>query len=328
VVEERAITPKGRGSRLSSIDRAAKIVVPMADVTVDSMESFTYERPTTVAAALELMARGEARALAGGTDIIPQLREGRRSARVVVDLKHIAELTAISPTDDGGWRIGAAASIAALGKHTAFADAHPGLLDAARLIGSLQIQSRATLGGNLANGAPSADAVPLLISLGAMADIEGPGGRRRVDVESLLAGPGKTTLTREELLVALVLPARQHTSGARYLRFTPRREMDIAIAGSGVAITLGASGEITSSRITLASVAPTPLRAVAAEARLGGEMPDASLIVDAARLAAEEARPISDTRGSADYRRRLVAVLTRRALEAAITEASDKRGRA
>ncbi|MGE0765867.1 MAG: xanthine dehydrogenase family protein subunit M [Hyphomicrobiaceae bacterium] len=288
------------------------------------MPAFTYERPSTIEAAVEMMGSAGAYALGGGTDLIPQLHERRRSARLIVDLKHVPDLTAITRLDDGGWRIGAAASVRRIGDDAGLRRAYPGLIEAARLIGSLQIQSRASLGGNLANGAPSADAVPLLICLGAMAEIAGPTQRRHLPVESIPEGPGRSILRPGEVIVALLLPARSPRSAARYLRFTPRREMDIAIAGSGVAIELGDGGEIIKARITLASVAPVPLRAPSAEAHLVGARPDVSVLAEAARLAASEARPISDTRGSADYRRELVGVLTRRALEACIGEATAR----
>ncbi|MEZ5816083.1 MAG: xanthine dehydrogenase family protein subunit M [Hyphomicrobiaceae bacterium] len=285
------------------------------------MQAFSYERPETVDAAVQMLEGDQARPLAGGTDLIPQLREGRREVRVVVDLKHIAAARGIGRWTDGGWRIGATVSVRELGGDPGLAQEHPALIAAARLIGSVQIQSRATLGGNLCNGAPSADAVPLLMSLEANAQIAGQGGQRIVPVESLCIGPGKTSLAPGELLVALLLPPRPERSAARYLRFTPRREMDIAIAGSGVAVTLDQSGAVAAARITLASVAPVPLRAGKAETRLIGERPTAALLAEAAQIAAKEARPISDTRASADYRRELVAVLTRRALEACVAEA-------
>jgi carbon-monoxide dehydrogenase medium subunit len=286
------------------------------------MQAFSYERPRTVEDASRLLAGGRARALAGGTDLIPQLREGRREAGTIVDLKQIGELGAIVRTPDKGWRIGAAVSVRKLGADGDLARDYPGLIEAAQLIGSLQVQSRATLGGNLCNGAPSADAVPLLMSIEARVEIAGKGGRRTVSMDSLPLGPGKIALAPDELLVAIMLPARPTRSAARYLRFTPRREMDIAIAGAGVAVTLGAGGEIASARITLASVAPVPLRATRAEARLVGERPTAALLAEAGQIAAGEAKPISDTRASADYRRELVAVLTRRALDACVAEAS------
>jgi len=289
------------------------------------MQSFAYERPSKLEDAVRMMASGEARALAGGTDLIAQLKEGRRSARVIVDLKRVPELGVLEALPGGGWRVGAAASIARLGQDATFARAHGALLASARLIGSLQIQSRASLGGNLANAAPSADAVPLLVSLGAMAEIAGPGGRRTLPAESFAVGPGRTALAPGELLVALLLPPRPAQAGACYLRFTPRREMDIAIAGAGVALSLGSGGEIATARITLAAVGPVPLRARRAEARLIGAMPEAGNLSEAARIAAEEARPISDTRGSADYRRHLVEVLSRRALEASLAEAGQRK---
>lgn len=285
------------------------------------MQAFTYERPTSIEDAVTLLSGAQARALAGGTDLVAQLKEGRKAARVVVDLKHIPQLTTIARWTDGGWRIGAAVSVTRMAADPDLTREHSGLIASAKLIGSLQIQSRATIAGNLANGAPSADAVPLLISLGAKAVIAGPDGQRTVTVESLPSGPGRTSLAPGELIAALLLPAREARSAAHYLRFTPRREMDIAIAGAGVAVTLGDGGEIKSARITLASVAPVPLRAATAEARLVGEIATPGLIGEAGRLAAGDARPISDTRASADYRRQLVDVLTRRALDAAIQEA-------
>lgn len=255
-----------------------------------------------------------ARPLAGGSDLIPQLRERRRRSSLIVDLKHIPELTSIEALGDGGWRFGAATSIAAMRKHAGFMLAHQSLLDSAGLIGSLQVQSRASLGGNLCNSAPSADGVPLLIALDAVATINGPLGAREVLVEQIPMGPGQTSLAPGELLVSLVLPKRAARSADRYYRFTPRCEMDIAIAGAGVRIDLTADHTIMAARVVLASVGPTPIRATMAEAEMIGEKPSVKLFAEVGAHAADEARPISDTRGSADYRRELVAVLTRRAL--------------
>ena len=285
------------------------------------MQPFTYERPTLVEDAVALLAGAQTWALAGGTDLIPQLKEGRHTAKVIVDLKHIPQMRTISRWTDGGWRIGGAVSVTDLAAAPGFAREHAGLVAAAQLIGCLQIQSRATLAGNLCNGAPSADAVPLLMSLDARAVIAGADGQRTVPIDGLLSGPGRTTLVPGEIVTAILLPPRAPCSGARYLRFTPRREMDIAVAGTGVCLMLGPAGEIRNVRITLASVGPVPIRAIKAEARLAGDMPSEGLIAEAARIAAGEARPISDTRASADYRRQLVEVLTRRALEATLAEA-------
>jgi carbon-monoxide dehydrogenase medium subunit len=275
-----------------------------------------YESPTTVDEAVRALGRGDARALAGGTDLIVQLREGRRSAAWVVDLKRIPELTAITQDADGSFRIGSAVSFTQIAAHSELAAAYPGIAEAGRLVGSYQIQNRAGLGGNICNAAPSADAVPIVICLGASAEIAGTLGRRTVAVEELFAGPGRTTLAADEVLTSIRVPPIRPRSSGRYLRFTPRREMDIAIAGSGAWICLRTDDTIADARIVLASVAPVPLRAKGAEQSLIGKAPTPSVFAEAGRLAAREARPISDTRGSAEYRRELVAVLTKRALEA------------
>jgi CO/xanthine dehydrogenase FAD-binding subunit len=278
------------------------------------LRAFVYSCPATLEEAVASMGQGDARALAGGTDLIPQLREGRRHAAAVIDVKRIGELTAISRSNGGGVRIGAAASATAVARHREIAVNYPAVARAARLIGSVQIQNRASLGGNICNAAPSADAVPALICHAARALIAGRHGRRELDVEELFAAPGRTVLDARELLVSILLPPPPPRSAAQYLRFTPRREMDIAIAGVGVSIACDAQGAVASARIVLAAVAPTPLRAASAERRLLGERPTSALLQEVGRLAAADARPISDTRGSADYRRSLVRVLTARAL--------------
>jgi carbon-monoxide dehydrogenase medium subunit len=278
------------------------------------LQAFAYVRPESIDAAVAALREGDARALAGGTDLIAQLREGRRTAGRVVDLKRIAELTTVSLLPDGGVAIGAAANATAVSRHPAIASSYPAVAESARLIGSVQIQNRASLGGNICNAAPSADAVPALVCHAARAAIAGPAGRREVPLEALFAGPGRTSLVPGELLVSILLPPVPARSAAKYLRFTPRREMDIAIAGAGVWIALDGDGAIAAARIVLASVAPTPIRASSAEQHLVGERPTAALLEEAGRLASRDARPISDTRGSADYRRTLAAVLTARAL--------------
>lgn len=279
------------------------------------MQELRYHRPVSVEEAIGVLGLEGARPLSGGTDLIAQMREGRRAVRHVVDLKHIPELTALVREPAGGWRIGAAATIGALGRNIEFAREHAPLLASARLIGSLQIQNRASLGGNICNAAPSADAVPLAICLGAEAEIAGPKGRRVAPVAAIATGPGRTSLGPAEIVVAIRLQARDRSSSrGAYLRFTPRREMDIAVAGAGVFIALDHKKAIGEARITLASVAPVPLIAERAARLLMGQSPSLALFKEAGAVAAAEARPISDTRGSADYRRHLVAVLTRRAL--------------
>lgn len=278
------------------------------------MPTLEFDQPSSLAEAVAALARDGARPLAGGTDLVPQLREGRRTPRLIVDLKRITELTAIRETSDGGLLIGAAASLSSIANHPLVVARYPAVVRAARMVGSLQIQNRASLGGNICNAAPSADGVPPLICLGAEGLVVGPGGERTVPVEAIATGPGRTALGPADVLVAIRLPPPAERSAATYLRFTPRREMDIAIAGAGTWIALDAAGRVTAARIVLAAVAPVPLRARGAEALLIGAVGDAGAFETAADKAAAEAQPISDTRGSADYRRSLVRVLTKRAL--------------
>lgn len=278
------------------------------------MQEFEYVSPETIDAAVDALGANEARALAGGTDLVPQLREGRRHAARLVDLKRIPELTAIKILPDGGVSVGAAASLTAVSHHTAITNTYPAVAQSARLVGCLQIQNRASLGGNICNAAPSADAVPALICHDARVMLASSKQRREMAVAELFSGPGRTVLEPGELLTAIILPPPPSRSAATYLRFTPRREMDIAIAGAGTWIRLDARGAVVAARIVLASVGPTPVQAKKAAAILSGERPTRALLKEAGRLAAEEARPISDTRSSADYRRTLVAVLTERAL--------------
>jgi CO/xanthine dehydrogenase FAD-binding subunit len=278
------------------------------------LQDFIYQRPETIREAIAVMRADGARALAGGTDLVPQLREGRRRAACIVDLKHIPETTMITMLADGSVQIGAAVTATAAARHAVIAAGYPAVAESAQLIGGVQVQNRASLGGNICNAAPSADGVPALICYGAQALIDGPQGTRDIPVEAIFAGPGRTTLAAGELLIAIRLPPVAPNSAGAYRRFTPRREMDIAIAGAGAWLRLGADGTIAEARLALASVAPTPIRAPLAEEKLVGERPSDALFEEAGRLAAQDARPISDTRGSAAYRGTLVAVLMARTL--------------
>jgi carbon-monoxide dehydrogenase medium subunit len=285
------------------------------------MQPFDYARARTVeeASALLVQANGRARVLAGGTDLIVALREGRIQVDSVVDVKPVAELNELAHDPTAGLRIGACVSC-----HRIYGDArivatYPGLIDAARLIGGIQIQGRASLGGNLCNASPAADSIPALIAYSAVAEIAGPAGRRRVPVEAFCMAPGRTVLQPGELLVALHLPPPPPDSGAAYLRFIPRNEMDIAVVGVGVSIQRqGRNGHFAGGRVALAAVAPTPLLVAGVGESLAGKPIDATTIAAAAELARQAARPISDMRGTADFRRHLVGVLTRRALEQAV----------
>lgn len=288
------------------------------------MEAIEFTTPKTIDEAVQAMAdKGErARALAGGTDLLVQLRGGRRSADLVVDVKDIPELNEISYSPAGGLTVGAAAPCYRIYQDAAVAANYPGLVDSASLIGSIQIQGRASLGGNLCNSAPSADAIPPMIALGAVANIAGPKGTRQVAVEDFCTGPGRNILEPGEILVSINVPAPAANSGANYLRFIPRNEMDIAVAGVGSAVVLDDSGQnFVSARIALASVAPTPVFCRDAGASLAGKPVSDESIEEAARLAMEDAKPITDMRGTIRQRVHLVGVLTRRTLNNAIKRA-------
>jgi carbon-monoxide dehydrogenase medium subunit len=290
------------------------------------MKAFDYAAPHTLREAVGLLAeRGErARVLAGGTDLIVQLREGRRELDLVVDVKHVPEVNELDYHPPRGLRIGAAVPCCRIYEHPELASSYPGLIDAVSLVGGIQIQSRASIGGNLCNASPAADTIPPLIALGAVCIIGGLDGTRELPVEQFCTAPGKTALLRGELLVGVWLPPQQPHSGSSYLRFIPRNEMDIAVVGAGVAVTLSADrSRCTAARIALAAVAPTPLLVTAAgDALVGTTLTDGDL-ARAADIARAAARPISDMRGDADYRRHLVGVLVQRALRTAITRARE-----
>lgn len=288
------------------------------------MREIDYAAPATVAEAVGLLEqRGErAKILAGGTDIIVQLREYRREADVLVDVKRVPELNELSFDAGRGLTIGAAVPCHRIYEHAQIARAYPGLIDAVALIGGIQIQSRASVGGNLCNSSPAADTTPALIAHKAVCTIAGPKGMREVPVESFCTGPGRNVLQRGELLVKLTMPAPAKRFGAAYLRFIPRNEMDIAVVGAGVAVTLDDGGQrCTEARIALGAVAPTPLLVSEAGAALAGAALNEAQIDKAAALAQSAARPISDMRGDAEYRKHLVGVLTRRALKMALERA-------
>ncbi len=287
------------------------------------MRAIDYTAPTSLSEAVSIMAAhgDRARPLAGGTDVLVQLRSGRREADVLVDTKKIPELNGIR-LDDNGLQLGAAVACTQIYDDQAVVAAYPGLIDAASLIGSIQIQGRASIGGNLCNAAPSGDSIPPIITLGGEAHINGPNGWRTVPTENFCTGPGRSALEPGELLVAIQIPAPAANSGTAYLRFIPRNEMDIAVAGVSSTVVLDASGQnIQSARIALASVGPTPILATAAGDSLAGKAVSDDAIAEAGRLASEAATPITDMRGTIRQRHHLVDVLTRRTLNIAIRRA-------
>jgi carbon-monoxide dehydrogenase medium subunit len=290
------------------------------------MNAFDYAAPATVREAVALLAEKgpRARLLAGGTDILVQLREGRREADWVIDVKHIPELNAIDYSPAAGLRFGAAVPCYQLCEHPQLRQAYPGLIDGASLIGGVQIQSRASVGGNLCNASPAADAIPSLIAAEAKCVIAGPNGLRELPAELFCTGPGKNALQPGEMLVSLTLPPPKPHTGSAYLRFIPRNEMDIAVVGAGVSVTLDGAGKCSAARVALAAVAPTPLLVVEAGGALVGTSLGEADLYRAAEAARGAAKPISDMRGDAEYRRHLVGVLVKRALRIAIDRAKER----
>jgi len=271
------------------------------------------------AASIAGSADGIVRFLAGGTDVLVQLRSDMVTPNHLIDLKHIPGALEISSEGDG-WRIGAAVSGAQMSEHAALCAAWPGVVEAMDLIGSTQIQGRATLAGNLCNGSPAADSVPALIAAGAEVSIQGPSGTRRAKVEDIQTGPGKTSLAKGEIIEATHLPARGSWAGDAYLRFTPRTEMDIAVVGCAVSLTRDGD-TITDARVSLGAVAPTCLLVDAASAALiGSSLDDAAL--DALGAAASAAcNPIDDKRGTIAFRTDVAAVLAKRTAKIAYARA-------
>jgi carbon-monoxide dehydrogenase medium subunit len=286
------------------------------------LHAINYEIPSTLDQAVSILkTHGEnARPFCGGTDIIIQLRAGVRRTGHLVDVKKIKELQTLSFDAKKGLRLGAAVSCIDISQSDVMRRHYPGLTEAAHLIGSLQIQNRASVGGNLCNGSPAADTTPALIALGARARIVGPSGEREVPVEDFVVSPGRTVVKPGELLVELLIPAPAPHSSDAYQRFIPRNEMDIAVVGVGASVTLDGD-KVKAARIGLGAVAATPLlETKAADGLIGKKLDDASLEA-AGRLVSEVCKPIDDMRGTIEFRLHVAAVLTRRVLTIAADRA-------
>ncbi|MFZ2627678.1 MAG: FAD binding domain-containing protein [Rugosibacter sp.] len=287
------------------------------------MHEFNYTAPDSLAAALAILAKNgaQARMLAGGTDLIVAMRVGRRQPDVVVDAKRITELNQLT-INDAGLTIGAAVPCRTLWENKQIRARYPAVVDSAELIGGVAIQGRATLGGNLCNAAPSADSIPTLIALGAVAHIASATGARQLPVEQICVAPGKTCLAADELLVKIHIPAPVKHAGARFMRFIPRNEMDIAVVNVAAAVVLDEAGDrFVAARIALGSVAPTPLFVLAAGDALAGKPVTEESIAAAAQIAMEAAKPIDDMRGTIRQRKHLTRVLTARAIRDAVQRA-------
>ena len=283
----------------------------------EAAAAFSYTSPESLADALALLDRhrsdgSRVQLLAGGTDMLVQLQSVDRAARAIVNVKAIPEANVLELGPDTV-RIGAAIPSAVLNEHADLKRLFPGLLEAADLIGSTQIQGRASVGGNLCNASPAGDTIPALIANGALCEIASSDGNRELPVESFVTGVQKNALAPGELLVALRLPRPAAHSGDAYLRFTPRTEMDIAVAGCGVRVTLAEDGRCTAARVAIGAVAPTALLVPAAAAALEGSLLDDAALDAAAAACSAAANPISDKRGTVAYRRKVVGVLCKRA---------------
>jgi carbon-monoxide dehydrogenase medium subunit len=284
-----------------------------------------YTAPTTVEEAVRVLAgaSGVAKVLSGGTDLLVQLRSGRAKPDLIVDIKKIPDMSGIRERD-GGFVIGAATPGAELGECDALRQAWPGVVEAANLIGSTQIQGRASLAGNLCNASPAADSVPALIAARATCVVAGASGRREVPVESIVTGPGRISLGRDEFIVAFHLAHRPPRSADAYLRFIPRTEMDIAVVGAGVSVTLDPSGVCTDARVVLGAVAPTALLVADAAAALIGSTLDGTALERLDQAARRACKPIDDKRGTIEYRIKVAGVMTRRAATIAYERAKER----
>lgn len=290
------------------------------------MKNFAYAAPCSLAEATKLLAgaNGTARILAGGTDLIVQLREHLKEADLVVDVKKIPELMELKLSPQG-LRLGAAVPCYLLYENKDISAKYSALTDAARIIGGWQIQSRASIGGNLCNSSPAGDSLAPLIALNAKCVVVGPNGNREVPAADFCTGPGKNVLQKGEVLAALVFPPPAPNAGSAYQRFIPRNEMDIAVVGAASWVRLNAAGDrIEEARIGLCAVAPTPKFAAEASQWLAGQPANEAAFAQAGELAKKVASPISDMRGTAEYRTHLVGVLTKRTLADAVERAKGK----
>ena len=284
-----------------------------------------YEAPTTLDTAISLLANGtgDCKILAGGTDLLVRMRSDMSDPDLIVDIKRIDGMCDITQ-ENGGWRIGAAVSGAEMGEHAALSAAWPGVVEGMELIGSTQVQGRATLAGNLCNASPAADSVPAMVAAGAIARVVGPNGARDVPVEEVPTAPGQTSLAKGEFIASIFLPARPPRASDAYLRFIPRTEMDIAVVGCGVSVTLDNDGICTAARVALGAVGPTVIVVEDAANALIGSKLDDSVLETLSTICSAAARPIDDKRGTAVYRTHMAGVLARRAAVIAKNRAGDQ----
>jgi len=289
-------------------------------VAIRAIKNFEYLAPDSLQAATNILeTRAEScKVLAGGTDLILQMKQKLVEPSLIMDLKGVPELNLLEFSEQGGLRIGAAVPISRVLKLKTLPNGFEVFFQACSLIGSIQIKNRGTIGGNICNAAPSADSGPPLLCLEARVKLVSHKGSRTIPLNEFFLGPGETVLAGDEILTEIIIPTPSASSAGSYMRHTTREEMDIAVAGVASFLNMSShKGKIESARIALGAVAATPLRALKAESVVAGKTITKAIIEKAAETASEEARPISDVRGSAEYRRELVRVLTRRTLEKA-----------
>ena len=284
-----------------------------------------YEKPATAQEAANLLANepGFARVLSGGTDVLVQLKAGMIEPDLIVDIKNLDRIRDIT-AEDGGFRIGAAVSGATLGEHEGVVAMWPGVVEAFELIGSTQVQGRATMAGNLCNGSPAADSVPAMVAADATARIEGPNGVRDCPVQDIPVSPGRTSLAKGEIITSIFLPARPDRAADAYLRFTPRTEMDIAVASAAVSLELDADGTCTAARVALGAIAPTVVLVDAASECIIGTKLDAAALDAMSEACSAACSPIDDKRGTVEFRTRIVGVLAKRAALIAYNRAGGR----
>jgi len=286
-----------------------------------------YSSPETLSEALGLLNsyQKDAGILAGGTDLIVKMRANRVNPTQVIDIKAIPELNQININSNNDLTIGSAIPCYKIYNNSEIMNLRPELKDSASIIGGTQIQGRASLGGNICNAAPSADSVPLLIALGTTCNVQSINGERTIPLENLFSGPGQTVLEPNELLISITIPKKSNLSGANYIRFIPRNEMDIAVVGTGVSVIISDDKKkFESVRVSLASVGPTPIFVDGIDKEISGqEINDESIRV-VSNIAKNASKPISDMRGTAEFRQHLCEVLTRRALITSIERAKGE----
>ncbi len=290
------------------------------------MKRFEYLEAHTLRQAIGMLQRHgqQARIVAGSTDFLVRWRAGFWHPEYVVNIQHIPGMSRVTFSRRNGLRFGALVTIQMLEQHPAIRQHYPALAAAAASFAGVQVRNLATVGGNICNASPSGDMLPALLAFGAECRLSGPDGHRQVPLDQLFTGPGRTVLAQDEVLTEIALPPPARNTGSLYIKHSPRGAMDIATVGVASALTVDRAGVCTSARIALGAVAPTPLRARAAEEMLQGQILDADMLQAAADQAMSQATPIDDVRGTADYRRQMVGVLTRRTLERAAADATGR----